>query len=127
MNRTYLYTAVYSHIPPSTPHPLPLSSSSELSRASKTRLSQHGFTHVMGDSLAGSRAMGPGAENVIARIPLPLRAPVDLGVEMSDSLQVCELIMLYPLYTLYTPSLPCLHLYTPIIHVYTSYIHHIYT
>jgi hypothetical protein len=37
--------------------------------------------------------MGPGAENAIARIPLPLRAPVDLGVEMSDSLQANEITL----------------------------------
>ena len=32
-------------------------------------------------------------------------------------------IILYPLFTLYTPLLPYMHLYTPVIHVYTPYIH----
>jgi hypothetical protein len=35
----------------------------------------------------------------------------------------CVTIILYPLYTLYTPLLPCMHLCAPIIHVYTPYIH----
>ena len=39
----------------------------------------------------------------------------------------CVSIMLYPVYTLYTPALPHMHLCAPIIHVfthvYTSYIH----
>ena len=34
-----------------------------------------------------------------------------------------EPIMLYPLFTLYTPSVPYLHLCTPVIHVYTPHLH----
>ena len=32
-------------------------------------------------------------------------------------------VVIYPLYTLYTPLLPYLHLRTPVIHIHTSYIH----
>ena len=36
-------------------------------------------------------------------------------------------IIVYPLYTVYTPALPHVHLCTPVIHVYTPYTLHIYT
>ena len=35
----------------------------------------------------------------------------------------CVSIVLHPVYTLYTPLLPYMHLYAPAIHVYTPYIH----
>ena len=35
----------------------------------------------------------------------------------------CVSIILYPVYTLYTPLLPHMHLCAPIIHVYTPYTH----
>ena len=33
----------------------------------------------------------------------------------------CFSIILHPVYTLYTPLLPYMHLYAPVIHVYTPY------
>ena len=35
----------------------------------------------------------------------------------------CVSIILYPVYTLYTPLLPHMHLCAPMIHVYTPYTH----
>ena len=45
---------------------------------------------------------------------------------LRDAILVLGTIIKHPLYTLYTSSLPYIHLYTPVIHVYTPYIHHIY-
>ena len=44
-------------------------------------------------------------------------------VTWSHTRQVREPIIVYPLYTLYTPSLPYIHLYTPLY----MYTHHMYT
>ena len=41
----------------------------------------------------------------------------------SASKKSCVSIILHPVYTLYTPLLPHMHLYAPVIHVYTPYIY----
>jgi len=50
--------------------------------------------------------------------------PFDLAGEHTNLTYACtNHHSIHPLYTLYTPSLPYIHLCTPGIHVYTPYIH----
>ena len=57
---------------------------------------------------------------------LPMKVTNVFDLLKSDTLYVeesCVIIILHPVCTLYTHSLPYMHLYAPVIHVYTSYVH----
>ena len=69
--------------------------SNPLSRAARTRLSQHGFTDVLGDSLAAGVRRATGA--AAAAIPAP-RPTVDLDLEVTDSLLANEFTFQFAAY-----------------------------
>ena len=63
----------------------------------------------------GVKAITVGENGACAPVAVP---KIFMYVEES-----CVSFILHPVYTLYTPSLPHMHLCAPVIHVYTTYIH----
>ena len=80
------------------------------------------------DYLWESMYEGPGYFNFKVNPPMGMFPHTVEGslVDIGDDQYVHPLFytFIYPLYTLYTPALPYLHLCTPATHVYTPYTEH---
>ena len=76
-----------------------------------------------GDCLSVGEAPASKARRLGLPLPGVTRRAAMAVLEYLYVEESCVSIILYPVYTLYTPLLPHLHLCAPIIHVYTPYTH----